>query len=1296
MKRRKYGWILRMVSLTLCLCLLATGCKNVPGEPVQTTDSTESTVAAEFSVQVVNASQEPVSGVGVYVYTNETKEDLVWFDRTNDLGKITFQGTTGGHYIAVLADVTEKYLTEESYPITEAETVITLADAVLTDDNMESVTYKLGDTMLDFSVTACDGTEYTLSQLLKEKDAVVLNFWYENCGPCGLEFPYLQEAYALNGNIAVLAMNPVDGDDASIAAYREKHGLTFPMAKCDAAWEKMMQITGYPTTVVVDRSGVISLIHTGSVPDAKTFSDAFTFFTASDYTPTLVENIEDLRIPEEEQGTQENPLIFDGVSSFEVTVRPGQEVYCNIYKAFDLYLSLKDKDAYVIYNGKTHRPSSGTVSMSINCKDSYSPVELVIGNTGTETKTFTVKLANPRGSLNNPYTLKLEEFTTKSARGNDQGVYYEYKAVEDGVLTVTCRKATDGVDYDYMLYNLSSYAFKTMGEDGGVDENGNRTISIAAKKGQRIRLIVAVLPDSTNSYPKAEFTSLASFGAGDASGEDQETKKVTYTLSVRDVEGNAMANVYIKVTGADADETLTTGEDGKATAELVPGSYTAVVTLPNGYTTACDKVELTQTVVEGVFLLEKQVISSATYSVTVLNPDGAPVENAVVLIGSQMAYTDAAGKASMTLDVGEHTVYISGFAPEFATDSNSYTFAQGETDLTVNLIYKPGTQKNPITVTGESFTTNRMSAGAELYYRITDADGKTLTIADEDASVTVDGVTYTAENGVVTVPLTGSDVVVRITNNGSRREAYTVNLTAPQASDPTEPDVTDPTKPDVTDPTEPDVTDPTEPDVTDPTGPDVTDPTGPDVTDPTGPDVTDPTGPDVTDPTEPDVTDPTGPDVTDPTGPDVTDPTGPDVTDPTGPDVTDPTVPDVTDPVTEPSTEPTEPEITYGEYTVTVTDYQGAPASQVMVVILDSDGAIAANGMTDSDGVFVTELDYAAYRVQLAGTTWYYEASTAVLSATKTELTILLSSELTGQTVSAYVADSGAAYQVNLGGTHVKLGSGAGSYSTDKGVNFFAFVPTEPGIYRFTTSNPNAKISDWGSNPYFFMEQPDSVGADNSFTSVVQKANLGATYFVGVSGTSDVTECVLEITRLGDPAYDPQYVEPTVYQGTSTPRKYTFPGGTLTYVNVFGASEDYTLVYNQTDGYYHLGTVNGPVMMIQLGTGAPYVSLDLMINGDGVAGGTSFRAAYYDSYGNYVKEDYTQLMMKYIECMDTKTGVYPLTKDLVYMLQKGCAYNGWTDSSSPSFLFLDRTGAPLAGVNSEIAWMFACCYVQKN
>ncbi len=275
-----------MVGLLLGMLLLSPGCSTAePGE------SAGGSIL--HTVTVVTQGGMPLADVGVRVYADQAQEQLIWAAETDKDGTMTFQATASDTYVAVLQDVPAGYRVEETYPVTTDTRIV--PEVHLLDGALSSYDFELGSILADFTVMATDGTEHTLSTLLQEKKAVILNFWFEGCMPCKMEFPYLQQAYeAYQDDIQVLAINPVDGTNSSIAAYAQEQGLTFPMAVGNSAWISSMGLTAYPTTVVIDRYGMIGMIHRGSVTDAQTFMDVFAYFVSGDYVQTPIRNMSDI------------------------------------------------------------------------------------------------------------------------------------------------------------------------------------------------------------------------------------------------------------------------------------------------------------------------------------------------------------------------------------------------------------------------------------------------------------------------------------------------------------------------------------------------------------------------------------------------------------------------------------------------------------------------------------------------------------------------------------------------------------------------------------------------------------------------------------------------------------------------------------------------------------------------------------------------------------------------------------------------------------------------------------------
>lgn len=130
--------------------------------------------------------------------------------------------------------------------------------------------------MYDFTVTDSDGNTHTLSQMLQEKEIVVLNFWYINCPFCVKEFPAMSEAYeAYKDRVGMVALNPYD-TVANIGQYRANNAsLTFPMASCPSGWVQTFALRGFPTTIIIDREGMIRQMHTGALLKVSDWESLF-------------------------------------------------------------------------------------------------------------------------------------------------------------------------------------------------------------------------------------------------------------------------------------------------------------------------------------------------------------------------------------------------------------------------------------------------------------------------------------------------------------------------------------------------------------------------------------------------------------------------------------------------------------------------------------------------------------------------------------------------------------------------------------------------------------------------------------------------------------------------------------------------------------------------------------------------------------------------------------------------------------------------------------------------------------
>lgn len=154
----------------------------------------------------------------------------------------------------------------------------------------ETTVYQLGDAIQDFTVTTYDGETVTLSEVLKEKEAVLINIWATWCGPCQMEFPYMEEAYEqYKDKVEVIALSCEPTDNAEVlAAFVDERGLTFKVGQETAGLTKAFQVNGIPTSVVVDRFGTICFVESGSMPDTESFTRLFDMFVGDDYAESKI------------------------------------------------------------------------------------------------------------------------------------------------------------------------------------------------------------------------------------------------------------------------------------------------------------------------------------------------------------------------------------------------------------------------------------------------------------------------------------------------------------------------------------------------------------------------------------------------------------------------------------------------------------------------------------------------------------------------------------------------------------------------------------------------------------------------------------------------------------------------------------------------------------------------------------------------------------------------------------------------------------------------------------------------
>lgn len=271
---------------------------------------TDDTSAYTYVLYVYNIGNAGVAGVTVNLYSESGSLLTTSISGTNGITR--FRNLTAGNYTAVVdsSTIPEGYSYDEAdltveFTSSVRTATITLTPHLITSTMPSGTSYSLGDVMYNFEATAYfkDGTSktMTLADYLEEYDAVVINFFYTSCSYCLLEFPYMNQAYnttlssTTNGyyyeDIALIEVDYI-GQDTSLST------LVNWLSNSSYAYDNVTYIydtigltsafgvSGWPTTVVVDKYGVITVLESGYQPTVSYWSTLFETYLEDNYVPT--------------------------------------------------------------------------------------------------------------------------------------------------------------------------------------------------------------------------------------------------------------------------------------------------------------------------------------------------------------------------------------------------------------------------------------------------------------------------------------------------------------------------------------------------------------------------------------------------------------------------------------------------------------------------------------------------------------------------------------------------------------------------------------------------------------------------------------------------------------------------------------------------------------------------------------------------------------------------------------------------------------------------------------------------
>ena len=377
------------------------------------------------------------------------------------------------------------------------------------------------------------------------------------------------------------------------------------------------------------------------------------------------------------------------------------------------------------------------------------------------------------------------------------------------------------------------------------------------------------------------------------------------------------------------------------------------------------------------------------------------------------------------------------------------------------------------------------------------------------------------------------------------------------------------------------------------------------------------------------------------------------------------------------------------------------PDFTVIVSVFNADGEeVSQVPMIRGNASFKLEAGEYTFEVMPMEGQLHYDKSACILTAEEPEATVSLCSyadETNKEEIYVYDTDGIThvpynAVQVEEGATYVTIDRPTNSY--------FLFTPTRGGIYRVSYEAKRAVTLGYYGSPHNVLASCPVEVKDGAFELEVKNegvniGNPGGTTQI-VIGIRSFTEsgCVLKIERIGNATVNMPWTDVQADKNAIKVDSYV----NSEFVDFDVTDKGLTVVYNENDGYYHLNTVDGPIIYIRISSAVvesststetiyKYLPSFIAMCETGRLG-----KVFYDESGAVIaKESYNDMLYQYAELCGTN-GMYPLNKQLAQAIKNIGEHNGWFDLNSEFHIFGDEA----ASVVEENAWLFACAYENRK
>ena len=388
-------------------------------------------------------------------------------------------------------------------------------------------------------------------------------------------------------------------------------------------------------------------------------------------------------------------------------------------------------------------------------------------------------------------------------------------------------------------------------------------------------------------------------------------------------------------------------------------------------------------------------------------------------------------------------------------------------------------------------------------------------------------------------------------------------------------------------------------------------------------------------------------------------------------------------------------------YTVRAVDAFGNDLEVSVIVEMFKDGeSLGEMPIRRGSAVFKLAPDYYTFEVKPMEGEFYYNKNACVLDEETTEMTVTLYNYADeDDREKIWIYDESVLDHVPYDAVNVYEG---GSYVTiDRPeMTYFIFTPTRGGFYKFSYESSKAVTIGYFGSPHNVLTSCPVEVVDGAFELEVKNESVsignegGTTQIVLGIRSYTVKGCVLKIERTKDATVDLPFTDVQVDKNATKQDNYV----NSEFIDFDVTDNSLKAVYNEQDGYYHLNSVDGPIIYVRISTAlikeateeeTIYAFLPPFIT---MCDTDRLCKYFFDEDGNVIlKESYNDLFYSYAELCGTK-GLYPLNEQLATVIKNIGEHKGWYDLDGQLHIF----GENASNVVSENAWLFACVYENQQ